>query len=91
LWNVPFITSFPFHYKFPFTDDFDPYGEELITSSELFDLADYVNMNTNHDYKNHIMNGWSSFKAYLNSLTFTSISIWFFEEEWWHEKTDGFG
>jgi hypothetical protein len=42
----------------------------LITSSELFDVADNVKINTNHDYKNHIMNGWSSFKAYLNALTY---------------------
>jgi hypothetical protein len=94
LWNVPyimfversiydvcglFLTSLPFHHQFPFTAALDPYGEELITSSELFDLADYVKINTNHDYKNH-KNGWSSLKAYRNALIFTSISIWFFEE-----------
>jgi hypothetical protein len=58
LWNVPFLTPFSFHCQFPFTADLDPYGEEMITSSELFDLADYVKINTNHDYKNHRMNGW---------------------------------
>jgi hypothetical protein len=42
----------------------------LITSSELFDLAEYVKINTNHDYKTHRMNGWSSFKSYLNALTY---------------------
>jgi hypothetical protein len=42
----------------------------VITSSELFDLADYVMINTNHDYKNHRMNGWSSFKTYINALTY---------------------
>jgi hypothetical protein len=41
-----------------------------MNSSELFDLADYVKINTNHDYKNHRINGWSSFKAYLNALTY---------------------
>jgi hypothetical protein len=46
-----FLTSFPLHYQFPFTAALDPYGEELITSSELFDLAEYVKININHDYK----------------------------------------
>jgi hypothetical protein len=55
-----FLTSLPFHYQFPFTASLDPYGEELITSFELFDLADYVNMNTNHDCKK--LNGCSKFK-----------------------------
>jgi hypothetical protein len=47
----------------------DPHREELIESSNLFDLDDYVKINTNHDFKNHQMNGWSSFKSYLSALT----------------------
>jgi hypothetical protein len=46
-----FLTSLPFYYQFPFTAALDPQGEELITSSELFDLADYVKINTTHDIK----------------------------------------
>jgi hypothetical protein len=53
-----FLKSFPFHYQLPFTAALHPYGEELITSYELFDVADYVKINTNNDYKNHRMHGW---------------------------------
>jgi hypothetical protein len=53
-----FLTSLPFHYQFPFTADLDPFGEYLITSSELFDVADYVKINTKRDYKNHRMSAW---------------------------------
>jgi hypothetical protein len=65
-----FLTSFPSHYRFPLTAALDPYGEESITSSEVFDLAEYVKINANHDYKNHRMNGWSSLKAYINALIY---------------------
>jgi hypothetical protein len=33
-------------------------------------LAEYVKINTNQHYKNHRINGWSFFKAYLNALTY---------------------
>jgi hypothetical protein len=39
-------------------------------SSLIFCVDDYQKININHDYKNHIMCGWSSFRAYLNALTY---------------------
>jgi hypothetical protein len=48
----------------------DPHGEEYIEPSLVFYVDDYQKININHDYKNHIMCGWSSFRAYLNSLTY---------------------
>jgi hypothetical protein len=48
----------------------DPHGEEYIEPSLIFCVDDYRKININHDYKNHIMCGWSSFRAYLNALTY---------------------
>jgi hypothetical protein len=48
----------------------DPHGEEYIEPSMVFCVDDYQKININHDYKNHIMCGWSSFRAYLNALTY---------------------
>jgi hypothetical protein len=48
----------------------DPHGEEYIEPSLVFCVDDYQKININHDYKNHIMCGWSSFRAYLNALTY---------------------
>jgi hypothetical protein len=44
----------------------DPHGEPSL----VFCVDDYRKININHDYKNHIMCGWSSFRAYLNALTY---------------------
>ena len=48
----------------------DPYGEYSIVPRDLFDEIDYEKINKHHDYQNHVMNGWSSFKTYLNALTY---------------------
>jgi hypothetical protein len=48
----------------------DPHGEEYIEPSLVVCVDDYQKININHDYKNHIMCGWSSFRAYLNALTY---------------------
>jgi hypothetical protein len=48
----------------------DPHGEEYTEPSLIFCVDEYQNININHDYKNHIMRGWSSFRAYLNALTY---------------------
>jgi hypothetical protein len=61
---------FSFYFTNVETSSNDPHGEEYIEPSLLFCLMDYVNINMNHNYKNHIMCGWSSFRAYLNALMF---------------------
>jgi hypothetical protein len=48
----------------------DPHGEEYIEPSLVFCVDDYRKININHDYKNHIMCGWSSFRVYLNALPY---------------------
>jgi hypothetical protein len=48
----------------------DPHGEEYIEPSLVFCVDDYRKININHYYKNHLMCGWSSFRAYLNALTY---------------------
>jgi hypothetical protein len=46
-----------------------PHREEYIELPLIFCVDDYRKINVNHDTKNHIMRGWSSFRAYLNALT----------------------
>jgi hypothetical protein len=48
----------------------DPQGEEYIEPLLVFCVDDYRKINISHDYKNHIMCGWSSFRSYLNALTY---------------------
>jgi hypothetical protein len=75
------------------TSSNDPHGEEYIEPSLFFGVDYYRKININHDYKSHIMCGWSSFRAYLNALPYLADhqkyrgqnslpSIWMPPEEW---------
>jgi hypothetical protein len=52
------------------TSSNDRHGEEYIEPSLVFCVDDYRKINLNRDDKNHIMCGWSSFRAYINALVY---------------------